>query len=292
MVPLKCLLFFLIAFTVNTPSLFAQQSGSIPLNSGSIYYESSGKGKPIVFVHAGFQDHRMWNAQAEYFKKDYKVIVFDNPGHGHSISGHERPTAAHVIKTLMDSLKLAKAVVVGLSLGGAMSLDFAIQHQERVEKLVLVGSGLSGWDEDRKVDTTTTQYVKALFGALEAKDTTLAAKTFVNYWYAGPNRNQTHIDTAVWKYGMKTTLDNMLKHKVSGWPQFAKPAAILQLSKIQMPVLIITGTQDMPEVLLMNKWLKEHIKGAQQIFVENTAHMVNLEKPDLFNQILHQFLKH
>lgn len=282
--------FFLLLLLGHLQMAAAQQKGFLLFNGGQLYYETHGTGTPLLFVHAGFQDHTMWNDQVAHFSKKYKVIVFDVPGHGQTTAGPERPQAADVILALMNGLKLEKTALVGLSLGGAMATDFAVQHPQKVSKLVLVGSGLSGWDENRKVDTTTTQYITALMGALNNKDTAGAATVFVQNWFAGPARSRANFSDKLWQEGYAITHQNMLKHKASGWPRFAQPAAIHQLSALTMPVLIITGEIDMPEVLLMNRWLKEHIPNARQVLLPGVAHMVNLEQPDQFNKLLDDFL--
>ena len=280
-----------ILFLLQNSPVFAQTEGFLPFNSGKIYYKVQGEGTPILFVHAGFQDHNMWNPQVAHFSKKHKVIVFDVPGHGATVSDTARPQAAAVIKAVMDGLHIEKAVVVGLSLGGAMAIDFAVQHPQRVQKLVLAGSGLSGWDENRKVDTTTTQYVTALFDALGKKDTALAATIFVKNWFAGPTRTKEQLAPNLWDSGYAVTYQNMRKHKISGWPRFAQPAAIHSLKTLPMPVLILTGTIDMPEVLLMNAWLKEHIPNARQVLMPGQAHMLNLEDPVQFNKLIEDFIK-
>lgn len=286
---LQLLLGFTFLLCINT--VYAQTEGFLLFNSGKIYYKVKGEGNPIVFVHAGFQDHNMWQPQIEHFSKKHKVVVFDVPGHGATVSDTVRPQAAAVIKAVMDGLHIEKATLVGLSLGGAMATDFATQYPQRVTHLILACSGLSGWDENRKVDTTTTQYVTALFDALAKKDTALAATVFVKNWFAGPARTKEQLAPALWDSGYAVTYENMRKHKVSGWPRFAQPAAIHSLHKLTMPVLILTGTIDMPEVLLMNSWLKNNIPNARQVLLPAQAHMLNLEDPVGFNRLIEDFIK-
>ena len=289
--PTRILLTVFVLFLLYSHSIFAQSEGFLPFNSGKIYYKVQGEGAPLLFIHAGFQDHNMWNPQVAHFSKKYKVIVFDVPGHGATVSDTARPQAAAVIKAVMDGLNIEKATVVGLSLGGAMALDFALQHPQRVQHLILAASGLSGWDENRKVDTTTTQYVTALFDALAKKDTATAATIFVKNWFAGPKRTKEQMAPKLWDGGYAVTYQNMRKHKISGWPRFAQPAAIHSLQKLTMPVLILTGTIDMPEVLLMNGWLKAHIPNAKQVLLPGQAHMLNLEDPAQFNRLVEDFIK-
>jgi pimeloyl-ACP methyl ester carboxylesterase len=78
-----------------------EQLGYIPVEDSRIFYKTVGNGKPLVLVHAGFQDHQMWAQQAEEFAKDYKVILLDLPGHGLTKDGDSTLQASHVFRVLL-----------------------------------------------------------------------------------------------------------------------------------------------------------------------------------------------
>lgn len=295
--PLKSLYFSitLISFLFTT-KIFSQEmpSALVPLGGSRIYVEGGGNNKlknpPIIFVHAGFQDHTMWDAQVKEFMKDHTVLALDLPGHGKTKDGTEPPLAADVIKVVMDSLYINKATLVGLSLGGAVITDFAIAYPERVHKLVLAAPGLTGWDEGRQLDTITKQYIKELTGALERKDTTSAAEVFTHYWFDGAQRSKDKVSPLLRDFVYTTTKNTMRQHKASGWAKFATPSAIKKLSSLKVPTLILTGTLDLPEVLLVNGYLANNLPNAKQVMISGAAHMLNLEKPERFNEELRKFL--
>jgi pimeloyl-ACP methyl ester carboxylesterase len=258
-----------------------------------VYVEGGGNGKgiPMIFVHAGFQDHTMWDAQAKEFMKDNIVITLDLPGHGKTKDGDERPMAADVIRVVMDSLQIKKASLIGLSLGGAVITDFAIAHPERVNKMVLAAPGISGWDEGgREFDTTSKQYIKELTDALTRKDTAAAAEVFTHYWFDGIQRSTKTVSPLLRDLVYTTTRNTMRQHHASGWPQFNKPSAINRLAEIKMPILILTGTLDLPDLLLMNGYLANNLPNAKQVMVSGAAHMINIEKPVRFNEEVRRFL--
>ena len=96
------------------------KQGRINVGNGSLYYEEAGQGEPIIFVHGHSLDHRMWDEQFLVFAKKYHVIRYDLRGYGISSSQTEDYQFMHVedLVTLMDSLHIKKAHIVGLSLGG------------------------------------------------------------------------------------------------------------------------------------------------------------------------------
>jgi pimeloyl-ACP methyl ester carboxylesterase len=82
----------------------------------------------------------------------------------------------------------------------------------------------------------------------------------------------------------------MRQHRASGWIQFAKPSAINKLSQLHVPTLILTGTLDLPEVLLVNAYMANNMPNVKQVMISGAAHMINLEKPERFNEEIRKFL--
>ncbi|GAA4337320.1 alpha/beta hydrolase [Flaviaesturariibacter amylovorans] len=285
------LLLLLLTAGLYAPAQRPGRVRQIPFNGGHISCRSYGSGKPLLLVHAGFQDHTMWSDQVNAFMNQYEVIVFDLPGHGATTGGPARPFAADILRTLMDSLNIPSAPIVGLSMGSAVALDFAVQFPKRVERLVLAAPGLPGWDEVQALDTTTKQYISDLFGALERNDTATAADVFVRAWYVGPERQRSSIPGMLWDYGYGTTLRNMKEHRVTGWPQFATPTAVHRLDALRIPVFLLTGTIDMPEVLKVHAYLKSRLPNVQEALLTGAAHMINLERSADFNRLLAAFLQ-
>ena len=115
----------------------------VQLNGARIHYRRSGAGFPVVFLHAGVADSRMWEPQAAGLAEHFDVITPDMRGFGDSElpAGAWSPTAD--VLALMDALSLRQAPhLIGCSIGGRTAIDFALEHPERVSKLVLVGAGV------------------------------------------------------------------------------------------------------------------------------------------------------
>ncbi len=109
-----------------------------------MYYEARGTGPAVVLVHGGLVDSRLWDDQMEPLAQRFRVVRYDLRGYG-ALGGAGRVLLApRRPARLLDLLKLEKATLVGLSLGGIIAADFALEHPERVERLVLVGPGLRG----------------------------------------------------------------------------------------------------------------------------------------------------
>src|SRR4051812_26726080 len=104
-------------------------NGKVTVPDGELSFESSGSGKgvPLILIHAGFSDRRDWKHQIEDFGKKFNTIVYDQRGAGNSSVPTTAFWPADDLRALMDHLKIAKAVVIGHSVGGTVALDFALQ---------------------------------------------------------------------------------------------------------------------------------------------------------------------
>ncbi len=121
-------------------------SGVAEVNDTRLYYETAGQGHPLVFLHGGQLDGRMWDDQWETFAKHFRVIRYDVRGFGRSAVRTKLYSAVDDLCALLKFLKVEKAYLVGLSLGGRIAIDFTLVHPEMVDALVPVGAGLGGFE--------------------------------------------------------------------------------------------------------------------------------------------------
>lgn len=114
-------------------------------NFEGLYFEAEGQGEPVVLIHGGQIDRRMWDAQFEVFAKQYRVIRYDIRSFGKSDVPTKPYSDVEDLRSLLHHLQVEKASFVGLSLGAALSIDLALAHPESVRSLILVCPGLGGF---------------------------------------------------------------------------------------------------------------------------------------------------
>ena len=114
------------------------------IHGARIHYEREGSGLPVVFLHAGIADSRMWEPQVAAFAKHFDVVRPETRGFGQSDLPPQRWSPVADLLELMDQLQLKPAHLVGCSIGASTAIDFALEHSERISKLVLVGPGIGG----------------------------------------------------------------------------------------------------------------------------------------------------
>ncbi len=272
-------LFFLLTFT----ALIAQESGTLELKDGALYYETKGEGVPVVFLHGGFGDRRMWNDQFAEFAKYYYVVRYDQRGFGKS----QKPTAPYSpvsdLEMLLDHLKIDKAHLVGNSMGGYLAIDFAIQKPSRVRSITVVAAGPSGLETPKE----DTDRMMAVFKI--AKDEGLNKATAM--WIQNP---MVAVTSKLPKTAplLKTMIeDNAAIFEMRFWPfEQSNPPAVKRLNEIKVPSLIIIGDKDTPAVQTAAEAAATGIADAKKVVMKDTDHLPQMDNPDEFNRTLKEFL--
>lgn len=247
------------------------------MRDGSIYFEIKGTGETVVFIHGFTLDHRMWNEQVKYFSKNYQTLTYDMRGFGKSPLPNEPYSHANDLSRLLMDLKIKKAHIVGLSLGGEVAIDFVLTYPEFVSSLIVADTSLGGYKST--VDWRT--YAKEQ-GIENAK------KNWLNHEVFGTTRENSTV---------LKELEAMVSD-YSGWHWLNKdtreklPASALsRLQEILVPTLIITGENDLPYFQVIAELLHKGIKNSQKKVIMNAGHMSNMEKPEEFNKAVGSFVR-
>lgn len=262
--------------------------GAATVNGVEISYEVSGEGPPLVLVHAGIADSRMWNDQVPAFTEYHRVIRYDLRGYGRT-----KPVAGDFshyqdLHGLLQYLGVEQTALIGCSIGGAAAIDFVLAYPEMVNKLVLVGSGLAGFDPEVDPPSQWDEVVTAW----DAGDIARTAELDVQIWVDGPKRTPDQVESVI-RDRIREMDVVALTNEASGLGKACdlEPFAADRLSEIQVPTLVIVGDLDQPDILLISDKLAADIPNVQKTIMEGTAHVPNMERPQEFNQIVLDFLR-
>jgi 3-oxoadipate enol-lactonase len=263
------------------------ESSRVAINGADIHYRTAGVGPSLLLLHAGICDSRMWDDQIWEFAPTRRVIAPDLRGYGQSKMVAGGFSHRQDIRGLMDHLGMARAVLVGVSMAGRHALDLTLEHPDRVDALVLVCAGLSGYGWE---DAATRAADEAVDAALTAGRREEAAEIELKTWVAGPRRSLDEIDAGLRQRVREMILQSYANQPEIGEPLPFEPPAIGRLQEVRVPTLVIVGDEDVPDVLTIADRLAVGIAGAHKVVMGATAHLPNMEQPGVFNNIVGEFL--
>ncbi|TWV44459.1 alpha/beta fold hydrolase [Streptomyces misionensis] len=260
---------------------------SFPTSDGSLSYRDAGEGRPLVLLHAGFFDHRMWEDQIRAFAPRHRVIAPDARGHGASSNATRPFRPADDLAALLRHLDVGPAVLVGVSMGGGTAVDTALEHPELVRAVVVSGVGTS---EPYFEDPWSLEVLGEQSSALAAGDIEGWLIGHVRF-AAGPHRPLGDVDPDIANRLRAMALRTISKH-TAGEPdhRLPVPRTWRRAASIGVPVLAINGALDVSDHTAMAERLIRAVPDGRAVSVENTAHFPNMERPTEFNALLAEFL--
>ena len=250
-----------------------------------IAYDVDGSGPAVILIHAGVANRSMWDDQVAALKDGYRVIRHDTRGYGETETDAVAFSNRADIAALLDHLGETSAHVVGLSRGGQIALDFAIESPDRARSLTVVAGGIGGYESPAEVPAETWEPVEAMWKAGEWEKLSDWETAF---WADGPGQSPDRVPE-VRRRVHDWVLDNYRAEKEEGQPQPLDPPAAGRLGELRAPLLVMLGTLDDPGTVEAMRHLAAVVPGARLEEFES-AHMVNLEHPDRFNLLLREFL--
>jgi 3-oxoadipate enol-lactonase len=255
---------------------------TVQSNGINLYYEVHGEGQPLLFIHGLGSSTRDWEFQVPEFSRSYQVITFDLRGHGQSdkpAGPYSVPMFAADLAGLLQALRIGSAHIVGISLGGGIAFQFAVDYPAMVKTLTIVNSGpaLGGTPEQAQLETERRVGIvqqlgmdamgQALSGTLFPKPGHAALReTFVKRW--AENDPQAYIHAT---------------RSMLGWNVIDK------LGSIRCPTLVLSSDQDYSPVAVKEAYVKL-MPNAQLVVISDAHHAVPVEQPEEFNSVLAGFL--
>ncbi len=256
----------------------------ISANGIQLYYEAQGQGQPVVLIHGLGSSTRDWEAQVPELAKSYQVITFDLRGHGQS----DKPAGPYTIPlfaadaaALLQALNVEPAHIVGISLGGAVAFQLAIDYPALVKTLVIVNSapiGVATSPEGRReiearIETVRQYGMRAMGEVLSPRlfpkpEHAALRQTFVERW--AENDPRAYIDALL---------------ALADWNVMDR------LGSINCPTLVVSADQDYSPVAVKEAYVKL-MPNAQLVVILDARHGTPMEQPSKFNAALMQFLAH
>ncbi|MGH3978330.1 MAG: alpha/beta fold hydrolase [Pseudonocardiaceae bacterium] len=254
---------------------------------GHLYYEETGNGRPLVLLHGGALDHRMWDQQVSDLARRARVVTVDARGHGRSSTPTEPFRQCDDVAALVRHLDVGPATLVGLSMGGGTAVDTTLEYPELVHALVVSGGGTNEpYFRDPWVLTIQAEWARAQ----REGDAAGWVEAFLLF-AAGPHRRLDDVDPDVVERCRVMGMETVTEH---ARPDAVAPGHVRgswdRLGEVTVPVLSIVGGVDSDDHLEMAARLVDSVALGSTVVIDDTAHYPNMERPDAFGAALDAFL--
>lgn len=249
-------------------------------NQGArLYYEESGQGKPLIFLHGASWDLHQWDRQIKHFSSSYRVIALDARGHGKSTlpPGEVSPNIFwQDVIAMMDFLDIAKAVICGLSMGGHIAIQAAIYAGERVERIILIGA----------ICTNQFNYFERIALPINRFSLRLMPMSWIA-WSISMGMGNFNPEAKLYVRKVAGSLDHDVFNRV--WKAVTSMESRDGLSKITCPTLILIGDHD-NMTQRQQQYIHEHIQNSKLVIIKNAHHGTNLDNPEQVEKEMEKFL--
>lgn len=261
------------------------------LEGVTLGYEDVGSGTPIVWVHEYFGDHRSWAPQLTAFSRRYRNIVYDARGYPASsapsdVEFYSQQAMIDDLDHLLAHLRIDRAIIAGLSMGGNVALNYGIQHPERCLGLIVAGCGSGSTERsvfetkaERMLEVIATEGMGGLHRWMESDPTRIQLK---------------EKDPLGWEDLGRRLADRSPEaaQAVYRGVQLRRPGILTlgdALAATSVPTLVCFGDAD-TGCVDPGLFMWRRLPGARLAVIPASGHAVNLEEPELFNAIVLQFL--
>ncbi|MGC3000304.1 alpha/beta fold hydrolase [Streptomyces sp. G35A] len=259
----------------------------LPSADGDLAYLDTGSGDPVVLLHSGFVDHRVWEAQIPALAAHHRVIAPDVRGHGASANASVPFRWADDLAGLLRHVDAGPAVLVGLSMGGAIAADTVLEYPELVRAVVICSAATSDFEyTDPWVRQVQAEQARAL-GAGDVEGWLTAFLRFV----PGEHRDATDVDPDVLRRLREMALGTLAKHTPDEENHHVPVTDTwARVPGIGVPVLTVNGALDAPDLIAEAERLARTVADGRSVLVDGTAHYPPMERPEELNKILLDFL--
>ena len=260
---------------------------NIQVNGINVSYldEGPANGLPVIFIHGFPFNKEMWKEQLSAFNEIHRVIAYDVRGHGESERGAAQFSIGQFADDLfffMDALKIEKAILAGLSMGGYIALHAIQQQPQRIAGLILCDTQCAAdSDEGRKKRMKTIAFIQKNGLSVYAEES--LTNLFAPASFTDKKDEVTFIKETI----LKTPAENIC---LTLQALADRKETCSSLAQINIPVSILVGKEDKitsPELALKMQTL---IKGSSLHIIEGAGHLSNLENPTQFNAHVKTFL--
>jgi pimeloyl-ACP methyl ester carboxylesterase len=262
----------------------AARAAMAEVEGGQVYYETCGQGtKTIVLLHDGVIDSASFDEMWPILCRDFRVLRYDRRGYGRSPAAKQAYSPQDDLRAVLAAAGVERTTLVGFSNGGALAVSYAIQHPEAVDRLVLAGAAINGFDVSKAfIDRNTHIVMPMIVGNV---DGVIERASEDPYLFAPGHAAARERAIAIAKASPQD-IRHQVRDPIRPWPSDLPGMAALKI-----PTLILTGDHDIADVQAMAGAAQVLIPGSKRVVVADAGHMMQLEHPKEVTGLIARFIE-
>lgn len=257
-------------------------------DGATLRYELAGDGPTVTLIHPGLWDMRTWDREFRTFPgSGFRVLRYDVRGYGRSTRVEAGTTYSHVrdLDALLEAAEITQTALVGCSMGGAIALDFTLEHPERVWALVLVASAVDGFETTEEENEWWAERDGSIEALIEAGSLEEAQERRLEIW--APLGTADPAGARIREIAFDNLHEIVMDESGEERPD---PPAAHRLAEIDVPTLILEAEHDPPDMRRVAEFLAREIMGSKRVVVEGADHVLNMRQPERFEDLVLPFL--
>lgn len=289
----KSILFLSFLIMLSLHATAKNKTGYIPVSGGArLYYEVQGSGSPVILLHGHSLDTRMWDEQYKAFAKKHRVVRFDFRGYGRSSEQTETFQFTHMkdLLTVMDSLHISRAHIVGLSMGSFVAADLLALHPERIISCTMASGGMKTYKgPSEPMDSIESAQRDKKIAALKEYGVEKMKKEWLEQLIASGGSKRERM-----RKPLKAMIDTW-----TAWQPLHKEVRVIEAHdaevvfrshKTMVPTLVLTGGAEV-KGKPYRPWELDYLPNGTQQVLPDCGHMMNMEQPEAFNNAVLTFIE-
>jgi 3-oxoadipate enol-lactonase len=254
------------------------------VDGGQLYYETCGKGpEAVVLIHDGVVNSASFDDMWPILCKQFRVVRYDRRGYGTSPAAKAPYSVQEDLAAVMAAAKMDHASLVGFSFGGGLAVSYAIRHPEQVDRLIIAGAALNGFQPSPNFGKHIGHVMMPMiFGNMDA----VAANAVKEGWVLAPGNDAAISKGMALMKAYPQDLRHQMRDPIKPWP-----SDLPRMSGLKVPTLIMTGDHDIADNQATAGAAQALIPGSRRIVIDDAGHLMQLEHPKEIANLIADFIE-